>query len=63
LRAAFLLWRNVPENAKNAAFAASIRRDIIQQGADMMGLPLGEVLADWIEVGARIWRRSARLEA
>lgn len=41
--------KSVKKKWKTAAFAAKIRRDIIQQGADMMGVSLDEVIADCIE--------------
>jgi len=31
-----------------AAFAAKIRRDIIQKGADMLGIPLDELIQETI---------------
>jgi putative nucleotidyltransferase with HDIG domain len=40
--------KSVTKKFKTPAFAAKIRRDIIQQGADMLGLPLEELIQETI---------------
>jgi putative nucleotidyltransferase with HDIG domain len=40
--------KSVTKKFKTAAFAAKIRRDIIQQGADMLGIPLNELISETI---------------
>ncbi len=40
--------KSVRKKWGTAAFAAKIRRDIIQKGADMLGLPLDEVIQETI---------------
>ena len=40
--------KSVKKKWGTAAFAAKIRRDIIQQGADMLGLPLEELIGETI---------------
>jgi putative nucleotidyltransferase with HDIG domain len=40
--------KSVTKKFKTPAFAAKIRRDIIQQGADMLGLPLDELIGETI---------------
>ncbi len=40
--------KSVKKKWGTAAFAAKIRRDIIQQGADMMGMPLDELITETI---------------
>jgi len=40
--------KSVKKKWGTAAFAAKIRRDIIQKGADMMGLPLDELITETI---------------
>jgi predicted hydrolase (HD superfamily) len=40
--------KSVKKKWGTAAFAAKIRRDIIQQGADMLGMPLEELIGETI---------------
>jgi uncharacterized domain HDIG len=40
--------KSVTKKFKTPAFAAKIRRDIIQQGADMVGVPLEELIGETI---------------
>jgi putative nucleotidyltransferase with HDIG domain len=40
--------KSVKKKWGTAAFAAKIRRDVIQQGVDMLGLPLDEVIGETI---------------
>ena len=40
--------KSVTKKFKTPAFAAKIRRDIIQQGADMLGMPLEELIQETI---------------
>ena len=40
--------KSVKKKWGTAAFAAKIRRDIIQKGADMLGLPLDELIQETI---------------
>lgn len=40
--------KSVKKKWGTAAFAARIRRDVIQQGADMLGLPLEELIGETI---------------
>lgn len=40
--------RSVKKKWGTAAFAAKIRRDVIQKGADMLGLPLDELIQETI---------------
>lgn len=40
--------KSVVKKFKTPAFAAKIRRDIIQQGADMLGIPLEELIQETI---------------
>jgi len=40
--------KSVKKKWGTTAFAAKIRRDIIQQGADMMGMPLDELITETI---------------
>jgi len=40
--------KSVTKKFKTAAFAAKIRRDIIQKGADMLGIPLEELISETI---------------
>ena len=40
--------KSVKKKWKDKAFAAAIRRDIIQEGADMLGMPLEDVIGETI---------------
>ncbi|MBU0936411.1 MAG: HDIG domain-containing protein [Spirochaetes bacterium] len=40
--------KSVKKKWNTAAFAAAVRRDIIEQGADMVGLPLDELISECI---------------
>ena len=40
--------KSVKKKWKDKAFAAGVRRDIIQEGADMMGMPLDDVISETI---------------
>jgi predicted hydrolase (HD superfamily) len=40
--------KSVKKKWKDKAFAAGVRRDIIQEGADMLGMPLDDVINETI---------------
>jgi predicted hydrolase (HD superfamily) len=40
--------KSVKKKWKDKAFAAGVRRDIIQEGADMLGMPLDDVISETI---------------
>jgi len=41
--------KSVTKKLKTPAFAAKIRRDVIQRGADMLGIPLEELIEETIQ--------------
>jgi len=40
--------KSVKKKWGSAAFAAGVRRDVIEQGADMLGIPLDELIGETI---------------